>query len=280
MKDYLNESSETWLYEREFCMQNLEDVTRFVQVYHKIHIKLRQGTGRSHDKQIKFGLKCPGVLYRSDIQLYRQFFPRTKLIVGLRHPVSWFESFYNYQIYKNISLPPTSELTTCEDHRKVCTERARFHSALARLGLTSMESEEEVSLLFGLRYSNTTSGHQKQNQRELSQNIPDQSNPVFLYEIRQIHNSITAREFSIDIQQYIQINEALPNISSYTQNKTRAINICDSQHENVRRVLVEHGRDATDWIKQYFAKSPNVIISAPELFFDLLEDWRSDPCED
>ena len=143
-----------------------------------------------------------------------------------------------------------------------------------------MESEEEVSLLFGLRYSNATIGHQKQNQRELSQIIPDQSNPVFLYEIRQIHNSITAQEFSIDIQQYIQINEALPKISSYTQSKTRAINICDSQHENVRRVLVEHGRDATDWIKQYFAKSPNVIISAPELFFDLLEDWRSDPCED
>jgi hypothetical protein len=83
MKDYLNSSSETWLYEKEFCIKSTKDLQRFVYTYHEMHVKLKQST---HNKQIKFGLKCPGVLYRNDIQIYRQYFPNAKLLVGLRHP--------------------------------------------------------------------------------------------------------------------------------------------------------------------------------------------------
>lgn len=274
MKDYLNSSSETWLYETEFCIKNSDDLQRFVRVYHDMHIELKQST---HGKRIKFGLKCPGVLYRSDIQVYRDYFPNTKLIIGLRHPVSWFESFYNYQSWRNVSMPPTTELMgACTLHGKVCTDRARFHSALARLGLTDMDSQEEIALLFGSRYvNNTNQVRRRVNQQQLTK-LP---NSVFLYEVRQIHDGLLSKQLSRDVQQYIQVQENLPEIVSYTQNKNRAISICDDDHSLVRKLLVEHGRDAADWIQNYLVYSPNVVVSASEYFFDLLNGWKMDPCE-
>ncbi|KAL7474794.1 hypothetical protein ACHAW6_000746 [Cyclotella cf. meneghiniana] len=302
MKDYLRQSSQVWMHDREFCMKNAEDVRRFVRVYHDARLgqiqtrEQQQNDGNA--SMIRYGLKCPGVLYRNDIELYRTYFHRTKLIVGIRHPVSWFESFYNYQMYRNVTTLTTTTtdlVGRCGKHQKVCTDRARFHAALARLGLTTMESEEELSLLFGWRYENRTNvnGRQKKHQhrrrlQELGQEqlvdktqrmgVHVSSNQVFLYEIRQIHNAFTAKELSKNIQQYLQLSEALPEIASYIQNKTRAINICDHEHDAVRRVLVEHGRDAADWIERYFVKSSNVFVSSPESFFNLLNDWRRDPC--
>ena len=279
MKEYLNLSDETWLHEKEFCIKNDNDLQRFINTYHRMHTELKQTTS---GKGVKFGLKCPGVLYRNDIQIYRKYFRNTKLIIGLRHPVSWFESFYNYQIWRNITMPLTKELMgACTLHGKVCTDRARFHSALARLGLTDMETEEELALLFGRNeHENQTkpnnhSGRKAKGQMQLMK-LP---NPIFVYEVRQIHDKVISKQLSESIKQYLQFKEALPEIESYKQNKSRAINICNDQHSNVRKVLVKHGRDAADWIDTYFTKAPNVIAGHSESFHNLLEDWRADICE-
>ena len=276
MKDYLQSSSETWLFKKEFCIKNKDDLQQFVQIYYKMHVRLKQS---NNGKTIKFGLKCPGVLYRNDIQIYREYFPTTKLIIGLRHPVSWFESFYNYQSWRNISLPSTTQLIgACTLHGKVCTDRARLHSALARLGLTSMESKRELELLFGPKYAHQVNENQKKQNANETKMILKIPNPVYLYEVRQIHNKITSNHLSKSIQKYIQINDALPEIVPYTQTKSRTIDICDSQHNQVRNMLVEHGTNAADWILTYFVKSSNVVIASPGSFIGLLDDWRKDPC--
>ncbi|KAL3793222.1 hypothetical protein HJC23_000764 [Cyclotella cryptica] len=311
MKDYLRQSSEVWMYPREFCIKSLEDVERFVRVYYEVRLEhdrqlQLQENNLDNVSMIQYGLKCPGVLYRNDIDIYRRYFHRTKLIVGIRHPISWFESFYNYQMYRNVSTAQMKTMTTtdfvgrCEKHQKVCTDRARFHAALARLGFTRMEGAEELGLLFGWRYENQTNRHhggenhqqrRRRRRRIIGQDdgvrhptqrmgVYPSTNQVFIYEVRQIHNSITSKQLSKNIQQYVQIDEALPEISSYTQNKTRAINICDDEHKAVRRVLVEHGKDAADWIQNYFVKSSSVVVSSPESFFDLLNDWKRDPCQE
>jgi len=174
-------------------------------------------------------------------------------------------------------MPPTAKLKgACTLHGKVCTDRARFHPALARLGLTDMKSDDEMNLLFGLRHADSSNGKRRRANQDHLMKI---TNPVFIYEVRQIHDSVLSKELSTNIQQYIEVKDAFPEIVSYTQNKNRSIDICDEEHNEVRRLLVEHGRDASDWIKKYFAKSPNVIISSPESFFDLLSDWEEDPCK-
>lgn len=171
-------------------------------------------------------------------------------------------------------MPPTTELMgACTLHGKVCTDRARFHSALARLGLTEMDSEDEIALLFGSRYNNASNVIRRRASQLVR--IPNQ---LFLYEVRQIHDTQISKELSSGIQQYIQLKQELPEIVSYTQNKSRSINICEEEHNNVRKLLVEHGRDAANWIREYLATSPNVVVSSADSFFSFLNDWSSDPC--
>lgn len=233
-----------------------------------------------------------------------------QFIIGLRHPVSWFESFYNYQSYRNISLPITSQLIgRCTKHQKVCTDRARVHAALARLGKTPMIDDEEISLLYGLstrhdhdqyqhqqrqrrrRIQQTTTSNvqriysgQQHSSRQLrkQQNGMALPNKVFLYEVRQIHDEEASKELSSRLSQYLGIQGKFPPIeSSYKQNKTRAIDICDEEHDEVRRVLVDIGIDAATWVQAYFLKSPSssrVEVTSRESFHRFLGDWSVDPC--
>mmetsp|Transcript_31441 Transcript_31441/g.62285 ORF Transcript_31441/g.62285 Transcript_31441/m.62285 type:complete len:403 (-) Transcript_31441:4-1212(-) len=292
MKDYLNQSNETCVYEREFCMKQPSDVPNLVRHYHDAHLKLQQSL-KDNYKKINFGLKCPGVLYRKhDLNIYRKYFPRTRLIIGLRHPVSWFESFYNYQSYRNVSLPPTNQLIgRCgpDTDPKVCTDRARFHAALARLGKTSMDTEDEISLLFGLRYekfetkiieNSKQGGNDDIDHRRLAEKSTQKDgipNDIFLYEVRQVTTE-ASKQIPMDLRKYLRVNTDFPDIFPFKQNKTRTINICEHDHDAVRALLVEHGTDAADWIRDYFVNSPSVNLASPESFYGFLDDWKLDPC--
>jgi len=284
------------VYHREFCIKKSSDLTRFVEVYHELHVRFQQQQQVQHNnnknKRIRFGLKCPGVLYRShDMNIYKTYFPNTKFIVGIRPPVMWFESFYNYQVGRNVSLPASTSslIGKCENHQKVCTDRARFHAALARLRKTPLVEKKEVDLLFGTRYegnySNTSSLHPPQQLRRFLDSGKHKKqqdgfpNQLLLYEVRQLHqNDTTPRELSETLRNYLDIQSDLPPILSYKNIKPRAINICDDEHANVRRLLVDHGTDAAIWIKEYLMENPTVEIASPESFVRLLDSWSADPC--
>jgi len=285
LKNHLNRTNQTYVYEREFCMKHVSDVADFVKIYYDLHVKSNQ---TKHSKTMRFGLKCPGVFYRAeDIHIYAKHFPRTKFIVGLRHPISWFESFYNYQRFRNISLPKTSQLIgRCAQHQKVCTDRARFHAALARLGKTAMKKDHEIDLLFGSRYeqqyqnkrganSHLRSNNQKRFRYLKQRGLPNQ---VFLYELREIHNQEAAKDLDAALSQYLGTQEEFPVMQSYEQTKPRAINICDGEHDEARRLLAEHGTDASEWIQRYLLKNPSVQASARDSFHRYLDDWGIDPC--
>ncbi|KAL7550872.1 hypothetical protein ACHAWF_016000 [Thalassiosira exigua] len=290
LKDYLRAADEVYVRERELCMKRPSDVAEFVRTYHALHVGLKQPRDQKQ-KTVRFGVKCPGVFYRADdVHLYAKYFPKTKFIIGLRHPASWFESFYNYQSYRNVSLPPTSRLVgRCVDHRKVCTDRARFHAALARLGKTAMSDDEEMDLLLGRRREggaasvasgpNATDGtnvrQRYQQRRHLTRTIGGLPNPVLLYELRQIHDPEASKELSTKLRDYLDLREDLPPILPYEQTKPRAIDICDEEHADVRRALVGHGADASEWMRRYFLMHPSVEVASPDTFFRFLDDWGS-----
>lgn len=63
------------------------------------------------------------------IRLLREYFPRTRLLIGIRHPIWWFQSFYNYRIQNSGDMPPAIDLKgTCfKRSQGVCVDRASFH---------------------------------------------------------------------------------------------------------------------------------------------------------
>lgn len=54
----------------------------------------------------KRGYKAPrDVADPNVLDLLDQYWPQAKLIVGLRHPVEWFQSLYNFKLRANITMP-------------------------------------------------------------------------------------------------------------------------------------------------------------------------------
>jgi hypothetical protein len=59
----------------------------------------------------KRGYKAPRDITNAKALLaFAKYFPTTKLIIGLRHPVLWFQSFYNFRIRGGYSMPPAETL--------------------------------------------------------------------------------------------------------------------------------------------------------------------------
>jgi hypothetical protein len=76
----------------------------------------RFGSGKEKDTNTtgivkKQFTKCPKDLETEyGLPLYEKYFPDIKFIVNVRHPVRWFESFYNYRLRRGFRMPPPAEL--------------------------------------------------------------------------------------------------------------------------------------------------------------------------
>ena len=228
------------------------------------------------------GFKCPSHFTRPSLEWYRRYFPRTKLIVGLRHPISWFESFYNFRIRHpkyphnaTIQLPPPDELIgRCRlESRGLCTYNAEFHRQLARMGKTPLNSTERSMLhldrsdILGLGSARV-------------------DNPVFLYEITQIRQN--PAQFAADMAAFLGMNEPLKPFVEKKQSaralkaqaaKKKAIQICEPKYDKIRQELMKTAWEASDCILDYYMQHVTITTSPTSSFVEAKQRWKKDPCE-
>lgn len=269
-----------------------------VSTFYEPHVTHKRTTD---GHKILFGLKSPEDLEtEASIPMYQTYFPETKFIVSLRHPVKWFESFYNFRQYHHFprKMPSTEELigpcvdgnpypsvhngnkkhSGTADKQGVCTDRANYHWVLSRLGKTPMTTAKEITLL------------------QHGMDVTATKNKIFLMEDRQILlSNPSSQNFTTDLRDFLGLHHDLPLLQPYEPPKNKyadtkkyknrdaasgTINICDPEHDKVRSILVDIGKDAAEWISEYFIQSPDVVVSSKELFVGLLEDWGHDPCSE
>jgi hypothetical protein len=217
----------------------------------------------------KRGYKAPNdIISIEAMDSIAKYWPNSKLIVGIRHPVSWFESFYNYRLQKGYTMPPALSLIgKCNtDSYRVCTEGANFHLNLNLLGKTNQTSPEEKKLL-------TPS----------PSNVPIRPlhNQVFVYDISQLHDEDEARsdKYRHDLGNFLGLNHELSPIVNKAKNRKKDFDICEDRYRPLRRVLMDIAQPASEWIRTYFMQSPDVVISSPRYFNELLLEWMEDPCD-
>ena len=234
------------------------------------------------------GLKCPMDIESTPLGLpnYHKYFPHTKFIVGIRHPVLWFESFYNFRVHNGFALPPPSEMMgRCRKNMKnVCTFRGNFHVFLANLGKTQVRQHPYEMKWF-----------EKSAQRSVKPlNDTNVNRQVFLYEVSQLSDPKTSRsnQFLADLQHFLGLPKPFPNPMIWfrpgkqhtseeqtIKAKSLQINICDKQHSAVRDLLQAQAVNASEWIGHYFLRAPGVTVSSPQYFLDtILAKWKKDPC--
>jgi len=302
---YLGNSTETLMPPFEVCKMSKDRPDEMANLYYNVSLvsgKYRNpvskeggeeeeaaAEGLEMSPRIHTGLKCPKELAtEKGLTNYAKYFPKMKYIVTMRHPISWFQSFYNYRVYGNGQLPPPKELIgSCVENspyicskrcavkthtQNVCTDRAKFHHQLSRFGKTPMDTREENDLL------------------RHDMDIVPSHGKIFLMDIGQLFPSEKAsKHLARDLTKFLglqhqltNLEDVVPDSSKYVDKERRKyfIRICDAEHKELRKVLLDIGREAYVWIRDYFIKSPDVVVSSRDDFLELISKWQYDPCDE
>jgi len=252
------------------------------------------------DVHYKRCYKCPAEITEPHIlQYYAKYWPRTKLFVGVRHPIPWFESLYNFRVETNETMPhPTKLIGRCRRHmHHTCTEKANFAYHLLRLG--KQQHWKQRSDSGGMTMPRTPTpleerivSRYKPSMYNLTA-VPYLPNPVFLFDTGQIGDTNASRRatFRHDVQRFLKLDEDLPDMPhvrpgrdqrpSHVQRQIDEgkIRICDAEYEPVRRELLRLAQQNSEWIRGTFLDLPTVHVSSRPYLEALLETWVRDPCE-
>lgn len=179
--------------------------------------------------------------------------------------MKWFESYYNFNTRVGKKhLPPAVTLVgdKLPDH-------VRYHVHLSDLGKTNVADPSEAKLL-------GTDPNKVQ--------PPKMPNKVFLFEVSQPFDERSGRDvqYRKDLSNFIGLSTPLQPFRPVKYDSPDyhyTINICDGEFQQIRTELLENGRNAAAWIVTYFLGHPDVTVSSPAHFKELLQTWSVDPCK-
>jgi hypothetical protein len=177
-------------------------------------------------------------------------------------------------------LPPQKLVGACYNGNKgLCTLKAQFHTALARLGKTNTSSPEELQV-------------EPKFKRHMKEPPPKIPNKVFLFTTDQLadKNTTRAQRFREDVQHFIGFEQEMPPMIHIKpgvkwDNETQAmkdaikIDICDSEYDELRDVLMDIAIKASTWIRTFFLESDDVVVSSRQYLEEILVGWMQDPCD-
>ena len=303
------------------------------------------------DKPMLSGYKAPFELgHQKTMRNLVTLFPDVRMIITLRHPVLQFESLYNYKLRKlNELIPPPEDymglcLEACEKNddyssplspsesgtfetiiaqKEVsqrclegltfCTGNTNYHQYLSRLGLTPMDTPEELDLLdhHGMSihrfpgWQKPSGGDDYYHQswiRSSSYRRGGSSRGnnarLFLIEIGQLDNRANQTmtdHLVADLETFLGLDRGdiplFPHREGDTKPKTvydypegreeHVLDICLDKYLPLRELLLENSRKASEWILRYLLDPSNrevVMVSNLSMFADMVEGWKIDPC--
>ncbi|VEU44283.1 unnamed protein product [Pseudo-nitzschia multistriata] len=273
-------------------------------------------------KEVLAGYKSPFVLgHHRSLRNLETLFPDIRMIITLRHPISAFQSLYNYKLRQSPEpLPPAEEFVglcrelcseetdmeqmaqSCLNNAHWCTGEMGYHKYLSRLGLTPMNTSEELDLLghHGMSihdFSGSRKGVMSSVRGVKGKQHVDEAR-LFLIEIGQFDhrmNQTMADDVRSDLETFLGLDPGdlprAPNQHGMKRPKIDykyppgyeeyVLDICLDQYKPMRKILLETSRKASKWIMEYLLHPSNrhrVIVSNIDIFQQMLEGWKIDPC--
>jgi hypothetical protein len=242
-----------------------------------------QGQG---EEKLWRGTKCPAFIQGDWLISWSEHLPRTKLIVGVRHPVLWFQSFWNMQVanhltkfagddpYKIMKPCPNANgrgcRNGCPSRQLLCMHRGRFHLALASLGKTALSQEERK----WLAASDPDGGD----------HVPNHAirNPIFVYE-----QTMLGEEYLwADMATYLGVDFLRHDkrVNSHGKNRALEIDFCNDTYDAFRAEMMPIAYEVASWLQMYLLplarndSRTDVVVANPDEFERLVEKYKEDPC--
>jgi hypothetical protein len=233
----------------------------------------------SPNKHIKRGIKCPsGIKTYLSLERLQRHSPHARLIVGVRHPISFFQSYFNYRVtevhQRNLSekIPPPESLIGEKSWKDVSTDAARYDLFLKQLGKTNLTVSQ-----FGDFVGRSHMG------------VRPNTMKIFLYSLDQIEDKDDTRvsSFRSEIQSFLQLKAPISPFTHENKNQfvgrkgyPETINICESRFSELRNILTRHGSTTEKWVTNEFMKSNEVFVANRDHFLSTIRGWSIDPCID
>lgn len=237
------------------------------------------------------GYKAPQDVSQPHIlDFYRQYWPQAKIIIGIRHPISWFESLYNFRVQNlpaHQTLPhPNKLIGGCQKGKYgTCTDKGNFGFQLLKMGFQNYPHP---------RLANDVEKRIVERYPRSKMNITTfepMTNSVFLFELEQLSDANLTRSerFRQDVTNFMGLQEMLPSLPHKIPGQKHVdeeqkrrdglkINICDDEYERVRADLMQMSVTTSLWLRQVFLHHPNVLVSSPDYFNEIMQRWGIDPC--
>ena len=263
------------------------DVPNLVQRMHRLYKNKAVAVAQHQGRYIQ-GYKQPkDVTFPQAIEALHRYFPQAKLIVTVRHPIRWFESFWNFwRLDLRKKEPGDGDMIG----RKVAlgvikkglhTGLGEFHLYLSRLGKTNQTQDPDEWVLLKDFYL-ADEMHQAP--------APYVPHKVFFLEMSQLADKNESRSKLLrqDLQEFLGLQVPFPPIIHVRPMKKKigaemkkrlGMDICLAEHNELRAELMHIARTASKWIRRYFLTSKDVTVSSRSFLEENLSNWMFDPCD-
>jgi hypothetical protein len=241
-------------------------------------------------EKILRGTKCPAYISGDWLKEWSTHLPRTKIIVGIRHPILWFQSFWNMQLrgghLRFSQNPKTGQRDPymitrpcygrhcrngCPNHQLFCTNRARFHLSLAALGKTSLSSDERQLL--------------SPNDPDGGVNLKNNNitNSIFVYEQQELNEEYVW----VNLAKYLDV-EYIPHDKYRGSHDKKEPSVftdfCEDQYDLFRAMMMPSAYELSVWLQEYFLpvamddNRPDVVVPNVTRMMEIVDTYKYDPC--
>ena len=255
-------------YSEEYNTNDMKNVERLLE-------KIEDGRNTNSEVK-KYGIKWPTALHKDSdfvksmknlMELNPQH-EETKIIIGMRHPVRLFESYWNFRELNDHDMPPPSTLigSSKVGFKDVYTEMCQFEKSLMQLGKFILEKDDFAWL------------------EENHKTVLPTKNKVFLYlqEQFQDENMTRFENFLDDLLLFVGVEEAKVTPDDFPHynviDEEKPFNICDEEHKEVRDVLLSGGNATAKRFQRNLGSSRDIYVSDKEYFLSMVNAWGQDPC--
>lgn len=228
--------------------------------------------------------------HENPIKEFNEFLPKTKIFIGIKHPIIWFKDLYDQFHANNVIQKFTDEgdpygltkLCTgrrcrheCFQGQIFCVHKSRFHLGLARLGKTAMDSEERLLLAA--------------EDNDGGENLPNDQikNPIFIFDERELGHDY----FWESITEYLGVDEIEHDIESMVRlehkmeiENIKSLDFCHEDYHDLRAQMMQYSHEMATWLQFHLiplaldADRPDVEMANPKKFYQLAEHYKQDPC--
>jgi len=226
--------------------------------------------------QLKAGIKCPDAVKNfKAIHRLSQHSPDCRFVIGVRHPITFVQSFYNYRLLeahiKNRPDKPSlfeiwkSNLNWWD----VSKDAPRYEMFLSQFGKTSVSLGQLKEWFV---------------ERPMLAVKPNKFK-IFLYSIEQIEDPVESKLLRTDLQRFLGLTQPIDEfghenrIASNANQITKHIDICSPEYSHIRKDIINNAPATVAWMHE-FLESPDVIVSDRQKLLKSINSWSTDPCED